>query len=192
MLSRSAAAAGSALWFAIAPGTIAGLLPYLISDGRSEFAVGPILLFGGLALIAAGLAGLVQSFVRFAAEGQATPAPITPASKLIVGGPYRHVRNPMYVSVLAVIAGEALLFGQIELLIYTAFVWLALPPVRGPLRGAGDAAPLPGRLCRIFRGRAALDTPAEGVEGWRILNAWPSKGHAHRPCRRPCGICPEG
>ena len=124
MLSRPAAAAGSALWFLIAPGTLAGLLPFLISDGRNEFDVGPAMLIGGAALITAGLAGLVESFVRFASEGRATPAPLTPACKLVVGGLYRHVRNPMYVSVLAVIAGEALMFGQAELMLYAAFAWL--------------------------------------------------------------------
>lgn len=124
MLSRPAVAAGSALWFLIAPGTLAGLLPFLIGDGRNEFEVGPVMLLGGAALITAGLAGLIESFARFASEGRATPAPLTPACKLVVGGLYRHVRNPMYVSVLAVIAGDAMMLGQAELPIYAAVVWL--------------------------------------------------------------------
>ncbi|WP_294011036.1 isoprenylcysteine carboxylmethyltransferase family protein [Sphingomonas sp.] len=124
MLSRPAAIAGSALWFLIAPGTLAGLLPWLIADGRREFDGGPVTIVAGPLLIAAGLAGLVESFARFAIDGRATPAPVTPARKLIVGGLYRHVRNPMYVSVLAVIAGEALLFGEAELLVHAGIVWL--------------------------------------------------------------------
>ena len=124
MLSRPAALAGSALWFLVAPGTLAGLLPWLIADGRRDFDGGTVMIVAGSLLIAIGLIGLVRSFVRFAIEGQATPAPLTPACKLIVGGLYRHVRNPMYVSVLAVIVGEALLSGQAELFVYAAVVWL--------------------------------------------------------------------
>ncbi len=125
MLSRPAAVAGSPLWFLIAPGTLAGLLPWLIADGWPEFDGGPAMLVAGALLIAAGLAGLVASFSRFAIEGRATPAPVTPARKLVVGGLYRHVRNPMYVAVLTVIAGEAFLFGEAKLLVYAAIVWLA-------------------------------------------------------------------
>jgi protein-S-isoprenylcysteine O-methyltransferase Ste14 len=75
-------------------------------------------------LIAAGLVGLVESFARFAWQGLGTPAPVAPTAKLIVAGGYRYVRNPMYVSVIGVTAGEALLLGQVKLLAYAAVVWL--------------------------------------------------------------------
>ena len=51
-------------------------------------------------------------FARFALQGLGTPAPVAPPQHLVVTGLYRHVRNPMYVSVLAIICGQALLFGD--------------------------------------------------------------------------------
>ena len=126
MRSRAAAVAGSALWFLIAPGSLAGLIPWLISGWRFDQDLGDSRLVQavGVMLIAAGLAGLIESFARFAWQGRGTPAPVAPSTKLIVSGFYRYVRNPMYVSVLAVIVGEALLFGQAELLVYAALAWL--------------------------------------------------------------------
>lgn len=124
--SRAAALLGSAAFLILAPGTVAGLLPWLISRWRFEddFGIGRVgLVLGGL-LIAAGLAGLIESFIRFAWRGRGTPAPIAPADRLVVSGLYRHVRNPMYICVLALILGQVLLFGQAELVIYAALAWL--------------------------------------------------------------------
>jgi protein-S-isoprenylcysteine O-methyltransferase Ste14 len=72
---------------------------------------------GGV-LIAAGAAVVLHAFARFAIEGLGTPAPIAPTERLVVGGIYRHVRNPMYLAVGSMIAGQALLLGQTELLGY--------------------------------------------------------------------------
>src|SRR5918994_1908941 len=46
------------------------------------------------------------------------------APRLVVGGVYRYVRNPMYVAVLAAIVGQALLLGRLGLLLYAAATWL--------------------------------------------------------------------
>ena len=126
MRSRAAALAGSAAWFLIAPGTVAGIIPWLISGWRfcQDFGASVVLQAVGALLIAAGLAGLIESFARFAWQGRGTPAPVAPTTRLIVSGFYRIVRNPMYVSVIGVIVGEALLFGQVELLVYAAVAWL--------------------------------------------------------------------
>ena len=126
MRSMPVAAFGSAAWFLLAPGTVAGLIPWLISGWHLEqdFGASDLLRACGVLLIAAGLAGLVESFARFAWQGLGTPAPVAPTAKLIVTGGYRYVRNPMYVSVIGVIAGEALLLGQAELLAYAAIVWI--------------------------------------------------------------------
>ena len=59
-------------------------------------------------------------------EGGGTPAPVAPTDRLVVGGLYRHVRNPMYVAVGATIAGQALLLGRPVLLGYLAVFWLAV------------------------------------------------------------------
>jgi protein-S-isoprenylcysteine O-methyltransferase Ste14 len=78
----------------------------------------------GTVLLLAGLTALIQAFVRFVVEGLGTPAPVAAPDRLVVGGPYRYVRNPMYVAVLAVIVGQALLLGQPDLLLYAAALWL--------------------------------------------------------------------
>ena len=80
----------------------------------------------GALLIAVGLPVLVLSFVRFVTEGRGTPAPVAPTSRLVVGGLYRWVRNPMYVAVGAVIAGQALLLGGLDLGVYLALFCAAV------------------------------------------------------------------
>lgn len=64
----------------------------------------------------------VGAFAQFALEGRGTPAPPAPTGELVVRGLYRWVRNPMYLVVLAVIAGQALLLGCPVLLGYAALV----------------------------------------------------------------------
>jgi len=74
-------------------------------------------------LILAGAAGLLESFVRFVMKGRGTPAPIAPPETLVVTGLYRYVRNPMYVSILAILIGQSLLLARIELAIYAGVVF---------------------------------------------------------------------
>jgi protein-S-isoprenylcysteine O-methyltransferase Ste14 len=125
MRSRAASLVASALFLILAPGTVAGYLPWTISRWRSSADFGNwIPLRGaGVLLIAAGALVLVECFVRFAWRGLGTPAPIAPTRRLIVTGLYRFVRNPMYVAVFALTAGQALLFGSAALLLYAAAVW---------------------------------------------------------------------
>ena len=126
MKSRLGAWLGSFVFFWIAPATVGGLIPYLLTDWRTE----PPLLGGSLGrilgglLIAGGTAAVVESFARFAIQGRGTPAPIAQTERLVVSGLYRHVRNPMYVGVLAAIVGQAVLLGRVVLLGYAALVWL--------------------------------------------------------------------
>ena len=75
--------------------------------------------------VLAGLVPLVDSFRRFATEGLGTPAPVAPPGHLIVTGFYRHVRNPMYAGLVAIILGQALLFADRNLLWYAAIIWLS-------------------------------------------------------------------
>ena len=63
---------------------------------------------------------LLQAFARFVVEGLGTPAPVVPTERLVVGGLYRYVRNPMYLAVAAIILGQALALGQLILLPYAA------------------------------------------------------------------------
>jgi len=77
----------------------------------------------GVILLVVGLIVLVQAFVRFVVEGFGTPVPVAAPDRLVVGGLYRYVRNPMYVAILAAIVGQALLLGRPGLLLYAAAVW---------------------------------------------------------------------
>jgi protein-S-isoprenylcysteine O-methyltransferase Ste14 len=118
---------GSALFFVVAPCVLAGLIPWSMT--RWEFRPAFFGLEGarsvGVLLILVGLPGLVDSFARFALQGLGTPAPIAPPQNLVVTGLYRYVRNPMYVAVVAVILGQAILFGDGRLMTYGVFMWLA-------------------------------------------------------------------
>jgi protein-S-isoprenylcysteine O-methyltransferase Ste14 len=120
----SRAAAGSALFFVLAPGVVAGLIPWWLTGWEREELWAPLRVAGG-ALLVVGLAVLLHAFARFVVEGLGTPAPVAPTEHLVVGGLYRYVRNPMYLAVLAAIVGQALLLGQLELLAYAAVVALA-------------------------------------------------------------------
>lgn len=127
MKSRAAAAFGSALFFLVAPAVIAGFIPWWMTQWRFEQPMPSWLPMRaiGVALIAAGVPVLVHSFTRFVMDGLGTPAPIAPTERLVVTGLYRFVRNPMYLAVLSIIVGQALLFGQLRLLWYAAMIFAA-------------------------------------------------------------------
>jgi protein-S-isoprenylcysteine O-methyltransferase Ste14 len=125
-MSKAIAVLGSALFFVIAPLVLAGFVPWWVTHWEFRpafFGVDLTRILGGM-LIIAGVPGVVDSFARFALEGLGTPAPIAPPQKLVVTGLYRYVRNPIYISVVAVIFGQALLFGDARLLWYGALLWL--------------------------------------------------------------------
>jgi protein-S-isoprenylcysteine O-methyltransferase Ste14 len=126
-MKRTSAVIGSIAFFVVAPGTVAGLVPWWITRWRVTPPVGDMwpVQFAGAVLILAGFVFLVDCFARFARDGLGTPAPILPTEHLVVGGFYRYVRNPMYVGVAAAILGQAVFFGDTRLLIYGAVVWLA-------------------------------------------------------------------
>ena len=74
----------------------------------------------GLALIAIGLVLVVWTIRLFVTVGRGTLAPWDPTARLVVRGPYRHVRNPMISGVACVLAGEAALLGSVALVIWLA------------------------------------------------------------------------
>jgi protein-S-isoprenylcysteine O-methyltransferase Ste14 len=125
-MRRLFAVVGSAFFLLIAPGTVAGLVPWWISHWRMQ---APLLGFSafrlvGALLIAAGIPVLLDSFARFALRGLGTPAPVFPTRYLVVSGLYRYVRNPMYVAVVGVILGQGLLLGNVAVLGYGILVCL--------------------------------------------------------------------
>jgi protein-S-isoprenylcysteine O-methyltransferase Ste14 len=164
---RSAAAAGSTAFFALAPGVVAGVVPWLLTGWEVRSPPLALQLAGGLLAIV-GAAVLVHAFARFVREGLGTPAPVAPTAHLVVGGLYRYVRNPMYLAVLACILGQSLLLGQPVLLAYgtlvaaavVSFVKLYEEPTLASTFGAEyDAyrAAVPGWWPRLMRS----DSPAE-------------------------------
>ena len=128
-MPRLRAAIGSLLFLLIAPGTVAGLVPWwltgwAIHDWPEPYAT-PLRLVGAV-LIVLGVPALLHAFARFVLEGIGTPAPVAPPEHLVVGGLYRYVRNPIYIALIATIVGQALVLAQQGLLLYAVVVAVAL------------------------------------------------------------------
>jgi protein-S-isoprenylcysteine O-methyltransferase Ste14 len=148
----------TAVFFVLAPGGNAGLVPWLITQwDRPAGGLGPADVVG-VALLVAGGVVVVACFARFVTEGRGTPAPLAPTQTLVVGGLYRHVRNPMYVGVAWAIAGEALLFRS-----WGVALWLAvfLAAVVSFVKGYEEP-----RLAEQFG--ASYERYCQAVPGW-----WP-------------------
>jgi protein-S-isoprenylcysteine O-methyltransferase Ste14 len=127
-MHRLAAATFSAVFFALAPGTVAGLIPWWLTRWQIRGPLAhwaPVRITGLIMLILGGIV-LVQAFARFVSQGHGTPAPAAPTERLVTGGLYRRVRNPMYLAVVAAITGQALALGQSVLLGYAAAVWVTV------------------------------------------------------------------
>jgi protein-S-isoprenylcysteine O-methyltransferase Ste14 len=97
------------------PGFWTVLMPYWMlphgvwPDVRGACAAGWLLIAEGIALYFA------CAFWGFAVRGKGTPLPLDPPKKLVVEGPYRIVRNPMYWGVGSVVLGEAAIFHSVAL-----------------------------------------------------------------------------
>ena len=76
-------------------------------------------------LVAAGLVLAVWAVRLFATKGEGTPAPWEPPRRLVMVGPYRHVRNPMIASMIAILLGEALFLASLPLLAWAGVFILA-------------------------------------------------------------------
>lgn len=126
-MSRTQAVLGSALFFLVAPFTLAGVAPWLLTNwrfGPADPGVEVVRVFGA-GLVLAGAVIVIDSFARFALQGRGTPAPVAPPSALVAAGFYRHVRNPMYVGVISAILGQAMVFSDAGLVLYAAILWSA-------------------------------------------------------------------
>jgi protein-S-isoprenylcysteine O-methyltransferase Ste14 len=112
------------LFTAVMPGTVALFVPWLILTGngaRPEVTVWPAALVIGL-----GVTLYLWCLWLFATLGRGTPGPWDPARHVVDAGPYRWVRNPMYVAVFLVVGGEALAFLSVPLLAYLGVVALVV------------------------------------------------------------------
>lgn len=110
------------------PGIVAGMIPLWIVSGKVSLL--PLKMSGinhhvGVLLFAIGMVILFSCIFSFAMTGRGTLSPVDPTKKLVVGGLYRFSRNPMYVGVLMILAGETVYFKSICLFIYLLVIFLA-------------------------------------------------------------------
>ncbi len=106
-MRRPTAAVGSAVFSLVGPGVFVGLIPWLLTRWQVREPLlywAPLRVLGAILLVA-GLIVLIQAFVRFVVEGFGTPVPVAAPERLVIGGVYRYIRNPMYVAILAAIVG---------------------------------------------------------------------------------------
>jgi protein-S-isoprenylcysteine O-methyltransferase Ste14 len=110
----------------LVPGTVTILVPYWLLSARSG---SPLMQLGifryfGVLPIVIGAAIYLWCAWDFTFAGGGTPAPIDPPKELVARGLYRYVRNPMYVGILSILLGEALLFASRRLFEYAAIVFI--------------------------------------------------------------------
>ena len=177
-MRKLTAVAGSMVFLVLAPGVVAGLVPWWLTGWHGGNSWPVLVRVAGGVMIAAGAAVLVAAFAQFAVGGRGTPAPVAPTEQLVVRGLYRYVRNPMYLAVLAVIAGQGLLLGRPVLLAYGA-------AVAGTFAAFVLGYEQPA-LARRYG--AQYEAYRRDVPGW-----WPRLRPAHRePPRSPVGRDPDG
>ena len=112
----------SVLYALLLPGTVTVVIPWFIvhRNHTAQFSHSTLWHCVGLLPLVTGTVVLSWCIWDFAAFGRGTLAPLDPPTQLVVRGPYRHVRNPMYVGVALILLGETALFESMALLVYGA------------------------------------------------------------------------
>lgn len=125
--SSAGLALRSLLWTILFPGVFAGYVPWrFFGLGRTRLdELDPVGLLGVVCIVL-GAVLLAACIVEFARTGRGTLSPVDPPRLLVVRGLYRHVRNPMYLSVTTVILGEALFAHSVALGLYWAIWFVAV------------------------------------------------------------------
>lgn len=108
------------------PGMVAGVIPYWMLKMRKAWSwpVFPGWPYAGLVLFIPGIMVLLLCITDFARHGKGTLSPADPTRQLVEKGLYRYSRNPMYVGVVLILAGEAIFFHAAVLASYTVFIFL--------------------------------------------------------------------
>jgi protein-S-isoprenylcysteine O-methyltransferase Ste14 len=105
------------------PMIVAGIVPWLLT--RWDADPQPLALrVLGVVLLLAGGALVLETTARFALQGRGTPAPWAPPERFVERGSYRFVRSPMYLGVILLILGQALLLGREVLFAWAVVAWL--------------------------------------------------------------------
>jgi len=75
--------------------------------------------FLGISIATIGAIYLLWCVFLFLTIGRGTPVPVRPPQKLVIIGPYKYVRNPIYISEILILFGLSIYFGSASLLILT-------------------------------------------------------------------------
>jgi len=113
----------NAIFTIVVPGSAAVLVPWLILTRGGSAPVASF--WPGLLLIAVGVGLYFWSVANFARVGRGTPGPWDPPQRVVATGPFRWVRNPMYIAVLMVVGGLGLLFESMAVLVYAVVLAIA-------------------------------------------------------------------
>jgi len=108
------------LFTLVFPGTVGVYLPLFLTRGHAPG--GGMAFVVSLGFFAVALAMYLWSVWNFASRGRATPLPLDAPLTLIVQGPYRYTRNPMYLAIFAALLGWILLYQTTGLLVYSLAV----------------------------------------------------------------------
>ena len=125
---RAAIIARAAVFTVLVPGTVLVWAPvYLVAGRATVLAHWPPALSAlvAVALVAVGVAVYFACAWRFVTDGLGTPAPWDAPQRLVTGGLYRWMRNPMYVGLTIALIGEAWWWRSSSVLVYAACVALA-------------------------------------------------------------------
>jgi protein-S-isoprenylcysteine O-methyltransferase Ste14 len=124
------------MWLLIRAATYSSLfigfvLVFLPARVLSWSGITPVPMIGmwqvfGMIIAGVGSAIALWCILAFLFLGKGTPAPFDPPRRLVIRGPYRFVRNPMYVGAGLALAGASLVYKSIPLLIYAVLLGLIL------------------------------------------------------------------
>src|SRR5437016_9566870 len=123
-MKNAPALAKTLLFTILVPGTVLGVAPLVWLGGIQRFPPAHPALFAAFLPIVSGVLLYLRCAWDFATKGSGTPAPIDAPKILVIEGHYRHVRNPMYVGVMATLLGEAILFTSRAVILYAGVVFL--------------------------------------------------------------------
>jgi len=99
----------------------ANLLAWSGIDHPAQIGIQQVL---GIGIGTAGALVALWCIFTFASVGRGTPAPFDPPRRLVIQGPYRFVRNPMYIGAGFALAGAALFYRSLSLLGYAGIFFL--------------------------------------------------------------------
>lgn len=118
---------GTILYTLVVPCSITVLVPFLILTLKFRLIPMPLGIYHylGLIPICLGIVLYLWAAWEFAVTGKGTPSSISPPKKLVVSGPYRWIRNPIYAGLLFILVGEAIFVQEVILVAYFFFFYLS-------------------------------------------------------------------